>query len=110
MESISWFQLDGEAIQIRCYQSQDVLKNLSEQHIVVGKSAASTTQITQPCDIGDCFKATKNMIKHSTDADVAMDTHMLDRLTTVYDSHMRTTHGLRMSANHVKMGKMVFSE
>lgn len=104
-DSVAWFQLDGEAVQIECYKSPAVLKILSDQHVVVGKSAASTTQITQPCDIGDCFKATKNMIKHTSDSDVAMDTHMLGQLSTVYANHMTKTAGLKMSANHIKMGK-----
>jgi hypothetical protein len=59
----------------------------------------------QPCDIGDCFKATKSKIKKTSDADVTMDTHMLDRLTIVYNMHMSVTPGLKMSSAHVKMGK-----
>jgi len=104
-ESMTWFQLDGEAVQIECYQSSEMLQTLCDNHVVVGKPAASTTQISQPCDIGDCFKATKTKVKNTTDGDVAMDTHMLERLTTVYNAHQNTTPGLKMPTSHVKMGK-----
>ena len=40
-ESITWFQLDGEAIQIECYQSANMLEALRENNnVVIGKPAA----------------------------------------------------------------------
>jgi hypothetical protein len=106
LDSLTWFQLDGEAQQIECYQSPELLQLLTDARIVVGKPAASTTEISQPCDAGDCFKATKTRVKNTTDADVIMDTHMLEKLTSVYDNHMRTTGAKKMPPNHVKMGKL----
>ena len=50
LESMSWFQLDGEATQIECYRSinLNLLHTLNKEHIVIGKPAANTTQISQP--------------------------------------------------------------
>ena len=50
LESMSWFQLDGEATQIECYRSinLNILHTLNEEQIVIGKPSANTTQISQP--------------------------------------------------------------
>jgi len=87
IHALTWFQLDGEAIQIECYQSPEMIQLLNENFVVVGKPAASTTEISQPCDIGDCSKATKCKVKNISNDDVAMETHMLERLNKVYNDH-----------------------
>jgi hypothetical protein len=83
----AWFQLDGEAIQIDIYKSQQVQNILEENKIHVGKPPGSTTAITQPCDAGNCFRGPKATNKHLRDADV-MDNHvMLRRLDKMFSQH-----------------------
>ena len=67
---MTWFQLDGESVQIAIYQSKQMLKKLEDMNIVVGKPPASTTDITQPSDIRHCFKGPKTALKHINDSDV----------------------------------------
>jgi len=59
----TWYQLDGEDTQIRCYEDNNILQELENNHIVVGKPSGSTTEITQPCDRGNIFKASKKSYK-----------------------------------------------
>lgn len=56
----AWFQLDGEQTQISCYEEEAILEDLAENLIIVGKPPASTTEVTQPCDVGTIFKASKS--------------------------------------------------
>mmetsp|Transcript_32984 Transcript_32984/g.45233 ORF Transcript_32984/g.45233 Transcript_32984/m.45233 type:complete len:589 (-) Transcript_32984:104-1870(-) len=104
-DSMAWFQLDGEAIQIECYrQGSNTLQLMTEHNIVIGKPAASTTEITQPCDAGDCFKATKTKNKFINDEDILMDNHMYEQLQKVFVEHMKNaTPSKKMSSAHVKM-------
>ena len=67
---MTWFQLGGEPVQIAIYQSEQMQKKLENMNIVVGKPPASTTEITQPCDIRHCFKGPKTALKHINDSDV----------------------------------------
>ena len=55
----SYFTLDGEDVQIKPMQSAEVRLACNELNIVIGKPPASTTSITQPCDAGKCFLASK---------------------------------------------------
>ena len=38
--------------------------------VVVGKPPASTTKITQPCDIRHCFEGPETALRHIGDSDV----------------------------------------
>jgi hypothetical protein len=58
-----WFQLDGEDIQIKIYDDKEFLKVLDAENIIVGKPSGSTTEKTQPCDCGNCFKGPKTTLK-----------------------------------------------
>ena len=58
-ETEAWYQLDGERIQIKCYFEYDMVEKLKENNVTVGKPPASTTSITQPLDVGNCFLAAK---------------------------------------------------
>lgn len=60
-DDLAWFQLDGEQVQINCYSEKPMFESLEVHNIVVGKLAASTTEISQPCDKGNCFKGTKTV-------------------------------------------------
>jgi hypothetical protein len=61
--SLTWFVLDGEPAQIELYNHAEVLKILEDNEIVVGKLPASTTAITQPADVGNCFIGSKTVSK-----------------------------------------------
>ena len=51
-DTMAWFQLDGERIQIECFQDSKILTLMHSNHNCVGKPAASITEITQACDAG----------------------------------------------------------
>jgi len=51
-------------MQIRCYKDIEMLKLLETNNVIFGKPSGSTTEITQPCDRGRIFKASKSMIKN----------------------------------------------
>jgi transposase len=61
--SPAWYQLDGENVQIKCYEDGEILKELETNNIIIGKPSGSTTEITQPCDRGNAFKASKKVIR-----------------------------------------------
>jgi hypothetical protein len=85
--SKTWYQLDGEQTQIECYNDPAMIKMLEELNIVIGKPPASTTEITQPCDMGNIFKATKSKLKKINDLSVAGQTHIMNKLTVIFDLH-----------------------
>jgi len=52
---------DGESVQIQnLLMDSDSRKFLSDNHIMIGKSSASTTEIEQPLDRGNLFKCFDN--------------------------------------------------
>jgi len=79
-DAVTWFQLDGEAIQIEPFLKDDVLTLLQQLKIVVGKPPASTTATTQPLDVGNVFRSSKNVISHLTDEQVPMNGVLYDAL------------------------------
>jgi hypothetical protein len=87
-ESLAWYQLDGEPIQIKVFEDKDVLAMLNAHSIVVGKPPASTTAITQPCDSGNCFRGPKTTNKRLNDADVSHNAEMLDTLSVMVNKHV----------------------
>ena len=66
---VTWFQLDGEPIQINVYEQDDVIEALNQHNITVGKLPASTTEITQAADQKP-FKTCKTNLKGINDSDV----------------------------------------
>ncbi len=85
--SASWFQLDGEAVQLYPYFNERLCQLLKDNHIHVGKPPASTTAITQPCDVGCCFKGPKTQAKKINKHSVKTNTFMLQRLTDLFKQH-----------------------
>jgi hypothetical protein len=55
---------DGEKIQIDVYFNDDVLQKLEEHNTIVCKLPASTTAVSQACDAGNIFKASKTLLAH----------------------------------------------
>ena len=100
---MAWFQLDGEPIQIQCYEDEDMQALLTDKCIAVGKPSASTTSKTQPCD-SNVFKAPKTKIKKINDKKVEIDmhlqTHVADQIKNAMKEHiLRTTEEARAVGN-----------
>lgn len=119
-DAVAWYQLDGEEIQIRCYQDPTLLRELAANHICVGKPPGSTTEVTQPCDRGNLFKGSHTTNDGISDDDVRDNIVMLDKLKVVFKEHCARVSTARvptamsssssappllkqMSAAHVKM-------
>jgi hypothetical protein len=98
--SIAWFQLDGEPLQIQCYQENSILEILEESFIIVGKPPASTTEISQPCDRGNVFKASKTALKNISDDMVDIEDQQSLRM--IFESH-EIKLGTRISCSHKKL-------
>jgi hypothetical protein len=101
-DALTWFQLDGEPIQIEVYKEEDMLEQLGIRGIVIGKPPGSSTEITQPCDMGPCFLASKTTIKSINEDDVMTKSWMVARLEEVYKSHEAECHSV-MPAHHKKL-------
>jgi 3-methyladenine DNA glycosylase Tag len=50
--------------------------------LLVGKQSASTTEVQQPCDVGNCFKGTKKKLLAINDNAI-----MMDRIKAVIEKH-----------------------
>ncbi|KAJ1393580.1 hypothetical protein B484DRAFT_408168, partial [Ochromonadaceae sp. CCMP2298] len=72
-ETPAWFQLDGEPLQIKCFEEPSMVDRFCELCVVCGKPPASTTECTQACDCGNCFKGSKTALKYIKDMDIDED-------------------------------------
>jgi transposase len=86
-DALAFFQLDGEKKQIECFEDPALLKLLEQNHIIVGKPPASTTATTQPCDCGNCFKASKAALKNITDAHIKPREPLVKRIKKALATH-----------------------
>lgn len=101
----AWFQLDGEAVQIYPFFEDRILKLMKENKINVGKPPAATTSITQPCDVGTCFKGPKTQNKKITKHDVSKNETMLKRLATkVFKEHNAWLNSAERSPEAIALG------
>jgi hypothetical protein len=91
IDAPAWFQLDGEAIQIAPFKDPATVEHFGNYCIICGKPPASTTEVTQPCDCGNCFKGSKTCLKGIKDADIPLDHPMVARLRAVIAQHCATT-------------------
>ena len=64
-----------------------MLDLLHSNNIVVGKLPASTTSFTQPCDVGNCFKATKTALKNLNAFEFGNNPRMLQLIEAVFQEH-----------------------
>lgn len=105
--SLAWFQLDGEALQIAPFNDSTILQVFHANNITVGKPPASTTSITQPCDVGPCFKSVKSALKKYDDSDVENMKFELCELGKIFDQHVsKSSTSKQMSARHQKLAKL----
>ncbi len=58
---------------------------LYQNHLAIGKPPGSSTEITQPCDTGNCFRGSKASLKTISSEDVADNHYMLKSLRDMYD-------------------------
>jgi hypothetical protein len=65
--------------------------HFSNYSIICGKPPASTTEVTQPCDCGNCFKGSKTCLKGIKDCDILPTHPMVARLKEVIAQHCLTT-------------------
>jgi hypothetical protein len=86
--SPAFLQMDGESIQIQCYEDPEVLAVLELNNIVIGKGPASTSSKTQAADAGDCFRGSKKTLKKIDDESVADDIVLESAIKRVFDQHM----------------------
>ncbi len=70
-----WFQLDGEPGQIACYELVALQNHLSKMNIAVEKPLASTAEVTQPCNCGNCFKGCKTMLKQAVSKKLSIESN-----------------------------------
>ncbi len=87
--SETFVQMDGEKVQIDVYKSPEILEALKNNNIHICKSPASTTEILQPCDAGNCFKAAKSVCRQLHDEDVANDLLSIKMLENMMGLHLQ---------------------
>eukprot|EP01039_Chlorochromonas_danica_P014420 gene14420-16833_t len=86
-KTAAFFTLDGENNQIGVTEELPEINSLEEANMIVAKPPASTTHITQPCDVGNCFRGSKQALKLVKDDDVSQDKN-IGRLETMLKSHI----------------------
>ena len=74
-------------MKIKWFEEVDVLADLKAAKIHTMKPPGSTTEITQACDAGNCFKATKSRLKTISDSRVFVDNPMVKVLDNIFDLH-----------------------
>ena len=87
----AYFSVDGEETQIRPLQTPFIRELCSELNVVIGKTPASTTSTTQPCDASDCFLGAKSKKKHIKKPSVVQDEAMNSSLREVIKVHETNT-------------------
>ncbi len=87
-DSLCWFQLDGEAVQIECFKSPEIIKFFNDHYVLVGKPPGSSTEITQSCDAGNCFRGTKKVLSSILNRDIEDNEYMLLLLKNMYKLHV----------------------
>lgn len=98
---------DGETIQIEnLLMDPELRKFLHDNYIMICKSSASTTEIQQPLDRGNIFKAIKALLHALTNDNICNNPqyqYLKSRLKQYWEEHERTYH-TNISADHKKAG------
>ncbi|KAJ1424399.1 hypothetical protein B484DRAFT_398301, partial [Ochromonadaceae sp. CCMP2298] len=93
-DATAWFQLDGEPLQIDLFKEEAIVDHFCQLCVVCWKPPASTTECTQACDCGNCFKGSKCALRGIKDKDIDEDlaAHLITRLKDkVFAVHMAKT-------------------
>ena len=85
--TLTWFQLEGEPVQIEIYNDPEMIQKLQGQNIVIDKPSTSTSEIIQPYDKENCFLGPKAALKYIHDLDVTFKERMVERKAVVCDAH-----------------------
>ena len=95
--------MDGEETQIRPLQTPFIRELCSELNVIIGKTPASTTSTTQPCDAGDCFLGAKSKKKQTKKSSVVQDEAMNTLLREVIKVHETNTAKGKFQVAHIKL-------
>ena len=83
-----WWTFDGETYQIEIFKSDDeVIRICNDEGIMVMKCCASATEIQNLLDDSTQFLATKKILKHETDAELAPFDWLLQRIKAALQEH-----------------------
>lgn len=113
----TFLQLDGEPIHIQCFQQVSTIEKLKERNIDVGKSFHSGTAVTQPCDAGNLFRASKAVNKCLKETEI-INEFVFKRVKNVFKEHNKKMNPVTepvvnaskkvkaksLTPSHVKMG------
>lgn len=97
----AYFNLDGEDVQIKPFKSPAIQALCKEMNIIIGKPPASTTSISQPCDAGKVFMASKTKNKHIKRVKDIPQAAMNTKLRQVLLDHDAIT-GKKFKSHHIK--------
>ena len=96
-----YFTLDGEDVQIKPMKSAAIQEISKELNIIIGKPPASTTSISQPCDVGKIFMSSKTKNKHLKRVQDIAEAAMNTKLRDVIRKHDTIT-GKKFKSHHIK--------
>jgi len=84
---------DGEQMQIDPYFTEDVVKPFNDLDVIIGKLAASTTAITQPCDAYCLFKSLKKLLRTVTNNEA-------NNMVRLKENIQAALHGYKAKSGH----------
>lgn len=114
--TVAFFTLDGETNQIGVMTEVPEVQALENNSIIVGKPPASTTHITQPCDVGNSFRGSKQALKLIKDKEIK-DSPILPYLDPIFKAHVskyssttsrsgKAAKRKQMSYEHIRSAKL----
>jgi hypothetical protein len=68
---VGFFTLDGENNQIGVYEEIPEIGKIEAAEVITAKPPSSTTHLTQPCDVGNSFRGSKQELKFLDDEEFA---------------------------------------
>ena len=97
----AYFNLGGEDVQVKPFRSPAIQELCKEMNIIIGKPPASTTSISQPCDVEKVFMASKTKNKHIKHYKDIPQAAMNTRLRKMLIDHDSIT-GKKFKSHHIK--------
>lgn len=96
-----YFNLDGEEVQIRPLKTATMRTLFASMNVIVAKPPASTTSISQPCDVGKVFVGAKTKNRKLKEVNDVCEFTMNNTLREVIKKHDEHT-GKRFNSHHIK--------